>query len=91
MDERWFEAEVHRVAGEIALKLPERDAAKAKAHLEGALIGCAQATSEVLELRAAMRMARLWRNQGKRQQAHDLFAQSMAGSPRAVSSGGYSN
>jgi len=29
--ERWYEAEVHRVAGEIALMLPERDAAKAEA------------------------------------------------------------
>jgi hypothetical protein len=27
-----------------------------------------------LELRAAMSMARLWRDQGKRQQAHDLLA-----------------
>ena len=29
--ERWFEAEVNRVAGEIALKSPEPDAAKARA------------------------------------------------------------
>jgi hypothetical protein len=28
----------------------------------------------ILELRAAMSMARLWRDQGKRQQAHDLLA-----------------
>jgi predicted ATPase len=31
--ERWFEAEVNRVAGEIALKLPEPDAAKAETFL----------------------------------------------------------
>jgi hypothetical protein len=34
--EKWFEAEVHRIAGEIELS-PERDAAKAEAHFERAL------------------------------------------------------
>ena len=29
--ERWYEAEVNRIAGEIALKSPEPDAAKAEA------------------------------------------------------------
>jgi hypothetical protein len=38
--ETWCEAEVHRhrVAGEIALKWPERDAAKAEAYFECALV-----------------------------------------------------
>lgn len=35
--ERWYEAEVHRVAGEIALKPPQPDAAKAQAYFERAL------------------------------------------------------
>jgi len=35
--EKWCEAEVHRVAGEIALKSPEPDAAKAQAYFERAL------------------------------------------------------
>jgi predicted ATPase len=35
--ERWCEAEVNRVAGEIALLSPERDAAKAKTYFERAL------------------------------------------------------
>ena len=35
--ERWFEAEVNRIAGEIALKSPEPDAAKAEAYFERAL------------------------------------------------------
>jgi len=37
-----------------------------------------------LELRAAMSMARLWRDQGKRQQARDLLAPAMAGSPKVL-------
>jgi hypothetical protein len=36
--------------------------------------GCASATSKILELRAAMSMARLWRDQGKPQQARALLA-----------------
>jgi hypothetical protein len=35
--ERWCEAEVLRTAGEIALKIPEPDAAKAEAYFERAL------------------------------------------------------
>ena len=35
--ESWCEAEIHRVAGEIALKSPEPDAAKAEAYFERAL------------------------------------------------------
>jgi hypothetical protein len=35
--EKWFEAEVNRIAGEIALKSPQPDAAKAEAYFEKAL------------------------------------------------------
>lgn len=35
--ETWFEAEVHRIAGEIALRSSERDAAKAQNYFERAL------------------------------------------------------
>jgi predicted ATPase len=71
--ESWCEAEVHRLAGEIALLSPERDAAKAEAYFERAL-GVARAQqAKSWELRAAMSMARLWRDQGKRQQARDLL------------------
>jgi predicted ATPase len=72
--ERWFEAEVHRLAGEIALKLPEPDAAKAEAYFERALAVARQQQAKSWELRAAMSMARLWRDQGKRDEARDLLA-----------------
>jgi len=35
--ERWCEADIHRMAGEIALKSPEPDAAKAEAYFERTL------------------------------------------------------
>ena len=72
--ERWFEAETNRIAGEIALKSPEPDAAKAEAYFERALEVARQQQAKSWELRAAMSMARLWRDQGKPQQARELLA-----------------
>src|SRR5262249_46542273 len=72
--ETWYEAEVHRIAGEIALMSPERDAAKAEGYFERALAVARAQQAKSWELRAAMSMARLWRDQGKRQHAHDLLA-----------------
>jgi class 3 adenylate cyclase/predicted ATPase len=72
--EKWCEAEVHRVAGEIALKSPEPDAAKAEAYFERALAVARAQRAKSWELRAAMSQARLWRDQGKRDDAHDLLA-----------------
>jgi predicted ATPase len=72
--ERWWEAEVNRLAGEIALKSPEPDAAKAEAYFERALAVARKQQAKSLELRAAMSLARLWRDQGKMQQARELLA-----------------
>ena len=72
--ERAWEAEVHRIAGEIALMSPEPDAAKAEAYFEHALAVARKQQAKSWELRAAMSMARLWREQGKRDEARDLLA-----------------
>jgi len=72
--ERWCEAEINRVAGEIALTSREREVAKAEAYFERALTIARAQQAKSWELRAAMSMARLWRDQGKRQEAHDLLA-----------------
>jgi class 3 adenylate cyclase/predicted ATPase len=72
--ERWAEAEVNRMAGEIALMSPERDAARAQAYFDRALAVARKQQAKSWELRAAMSMARLWRDQGKRDEAHDLLA-----------------
>ena len=72
--EKWCEAEVHRIAGEIALKSPEPDAEKAEAYFDRALAVARQQRAKSWELRAAMSMARLWRDQGKRNEARDLLA-----------------
>jgi predicted ATPase len=72
--ETWFEAEVHRVAGEIALLSQGPDTAKAEAYFERARSVARQQQAKSWELRAAMSMARLWRDQGKRNEARDLLA-----------------
>jgi predicted ATPase len=72
--ERWLEAEVYRTGGEIALKLPEQDSAKAETYFERALSIARQQHAKSWELRAAMSLARLWRDQGKVQQARELLA-----------------
>jgi class 3 adenylate cyclase/predicted ATPase len=72
--ERSREPEVQRTAGEVALKSPEPDAAKAEGHFQRALAVARQQQAKSWELRAAMSMARLWRDQGKRDEARDLLA-----------------
>jgi class 3 adenylate cyclase/predicted ATPase len=72
--ERWHEAETHRISGEIALMSPDLDAPKAEGYFERALAVAREQQAKSWELRAAMSMARLWRDQGKRRQAHDLLA-----------------
>jgi predicted ATPase len=71
--EKWWEAEINRVAGEIALKSPEGDAAKAEAYFERALAVARQQQAKSWELRAAVSLARLWRDRGKPQQARELL------------------
>ena len=72
--EKFCEAEVYRIAGEIALMSPEPSEAKALAYFERALAIACQQQAKSWELRAAMSMARLLRTQGKPQQARELLA-----------------
>ena len=73
-NETWFEADVYRIAGEVALKSPQPDVAKAEACFERALSVARMQQAKSWELRAAMSLARLWRDQGKVQQARELLA-----------------
>ena len=73
-NEKWCEAEVNRIAGEVALKSPAPDTEKAEKYFERALSVAHQQQMKSWELRAAMSLARLWRDQGKVQQARELLA-----------------
>ena len=72
--ERWYEAEIHRVTGEIALKLPQLGSSQAETYFERALTVARVQQAKSWELRAAMSMARLWHDQGMREKARDLLA-----------------
>jgi class 3 adenylate cyclase/predicted ATPase len=72
--EKWFEVEVHRIAGEIALKSSVPNLEKAEAYFDRALAVARQQQAKSYELRAAMSLARLWRSQGKPKQARELLA-----------------
>jgi predicted ATPase len=71
--ERWSEADTYRIAGEIALMSPQPDTAKAIAYFRLALDVARTQEAKSWELRAAMSMARLWRHQGKRNEARELL------------------
>jgi len=72
--ERWFEAEVHRARGEILLKRAPTNTAPAEQAFLIAIAIAQQQKSRSFELRAAMSMARLWRDLGKRDEARNLLA-----------------
>ena len=82
--ERWFEAEINRIAGVIALKSPEQDAAKAASYFERALAVARQQQAKSWELRAAMSMARLWRDQASGMRLAIFSLRSMGGSPKGL-------
>jgi class 3 adenylate cyclase/predicted ATPase len=72
--ETLWQAEINRTAGEITLKSPDPDAMKAETYFERALGVARQQQAKSWELRASMSLARLWRDQGKVQQARELLA-----------------
>jgi len=71
--ERWCEAEVNRIAGEIALLSPEPDLEKAETYFGRALAVARDQRAKSWELRVAISMARLWRDQGRRDEARDVL------------------
>jgi class 3 adenylate cyclase/predicted ATPase len=72
--ESWCDADIHRLAGDIVLLSGDPDATKAEAYFERALAIARKQQAKSFELRAAMSLARLWRDQGRRTEAHDLLA-----------------
>ena len=70
--ERWWDAEIFRLRGLVALSGGE--VSESEAWLLKSLQTAQQQRAKSLELRAAMSLARLWRDQGKVQQARELLA-----------------
>jgi predicted ATPase len=73
-EERWWEAEIHRLRGVLLLRQPGTSPAGAETWLQRALDVARRQQAKSLELRAAISLARLWQQQGKRTEAHALLA-----------------
>ena len=75
-EERWWEAELYRLKGELLLQLPLLDIPQATACFHHALTLARRQQSKALELRAALSLSRLWQQQGQRDQALQLLTES---------------
>ena len=71
----WWEAELHRLKGELLLQHAVAQPGEAEACFQQALAVARRQQAKSLELRAAMSLARLWQQQGKRAEAHQLLAE----------------
>jgi predicted ATPase len=72
--ERGWNAEIHRLCGELTGRLPYPDPAKAEVSFRTALAIAREQGTRGYELRAATSLARLWGKQGRRDEARDLLA-----------------
>jgi predicted ATPase len=71
---RFYEAELSRLKGELTLAHSAAHQAEAEAYFRRALDIARGQQAKSWELRAAMSLARLWQQQGKRDAARELLA-----------------
>jgi predicted ATPase len=72
--ERYYEAEIHRLKGELLLQQNSYNQADAETCFTQAISIAQNQSAKSWELRAAASLAKLWQQQGKRQEAYDLLA-----------------
>jgi class 3 adenylate cyclase/predicted ATPase len=72
--EQWCESELHRLKGELLLQQNSDNATAAETCFQHAITIAQNQQAKSFELRAATSLARLWQQQGKRQEAYDLLA-----------------
>jgi predicted ATPase len=72
--ERWYEAELYRLKGELLLQQSSNNQADAETCFQQAISIARSQQAKSWELRAATSLSKLWHQQGKRQKAYDLLA-----------------
>ena len=72
-DERWCEAELHRLQGEL-LQMQDAPADQVEACFEQAIAVARRQQAKSWELRATMGLCRLWQAQGKKAEARQMLA-----------------
>jgi predicted ATPase len=72
--ERWYEPEIYRLKGVLLLQQSSANQVVAEACFHHALDIARSQQAKSFELRIATSLARLWQQQGRRQEAHDLLA-----------------
>ena len=78
-EERWFDAEVHRVRGELLLKLRRPDVAAAESAFMRAIAIARSQQTRTFELRAALSLAKLYQATGRDQVASELLVPALVG------------
>src|SRR5262249_50639349 len=73
-EDRWLEAEIYRLRGELLLRQSNVPEAEVEAWLHRALDVARRQQAKSLELHAATSLARLWYVQGKHSKARDLLS-----------------
>ena len=77
--QHWFDAEIHRVRGELLMKLARPDVAAAESAFTRA-IGIARGQrTRTFELRAALSLAKLYQTTGRDKAASQLLAPALVG------------
>jgi predicted ATPase len=77
--ERWFDAEVHRVRGELLLKLRRPDVAAAESAFMRAIEIARSQQTRTFELRAALSLANFHQAMGRYQAASELLGPALVG------------
>src|SRR6516165_2889393 len=80
-EERWYEAEMHRIRGDILLKRDPADTAAAEQSLQAAIAIAQSQKTRSFELRAALSLAKLYRAANRDADAHAVLAPAVEGFP----------
>jgi predicted ATPase len=81
IEQRWYEAEMHRIRGEILLKHDPADTMAAEESLQSAIAIAQWQKARSFELRAALALAKLYRTANRDADAHAVLAPAVEGFP----------